>query len=71
MRKTVVVVTYTHLIKRCSGKDLCLLHFVKLELCADQTVGELAHLSLLLGLAVSQLVLCSGQLFIGRLQHQA
>lgn len=32
--------------------DSCLLDFVKLELCADQTVGELTHLSLLLALTV-------------------
>lgn len=28
--------------------DSCLLDFIKLELCADQTVRELAHLVLLL-----------------------
>lgn len=48
----------------------CLPDFVELELCADQTARELVHLSLLLSLTFSELILHSCQLIIGWLQDQ-
>lgn len=45
--------------------DPFLLDFMELELHADQTVGELARLTLLLAADGTQLLLYRGQLFIG------
>lgn len=58
------VSTYKQLIKTSQNPESCLLDFVKLELCADQTARELVHLSLLLILAIAELILHSGQLLI-------
>ncbi|MEQ2207056.1 hypothetical protein XENOCAPTIV_006541, partial [Xenoophorus captivus] len=50
--------------------NFCLLDFVKLELCADQVAGEPTHLLLMLTPSVSELVLHTVQLLVGRLEDQ-